>query len=258
MVNKFEKKQLWYEEIALRELNEWLFKNKKKASLLNRAAKGIQNKINNLIPEKVHQAITYAIEKMVKGVLIGSKFITSTPQAEMELWASEIKVKEIISIYTKTASAEGAITGAGGILMGFADLPAFLAIKMKMLFEMASAYGYNIKDLKERFFILYIFKVSFSSQDTRIETVGILEKWDDFSKTLPENMDDFDWRTFQLEYRDYMDLVKLAQLIPIIGAGVGAIANYKMAKMLGENAMNAYRLRYFDRTMSPKDFPLVP
>ena len=38
-------------------------------------------------------------------------------------------------------------------------------------------------------------------------------------------LDEFDWRKFQQEYRDYIDLAKLAQLIPVIGAPVGVIGS---------------------------------
>ncbi len=245
MITNSGKKQDWYETIALAELNVWLKKIRKKPSLMNRLTKSTQRKINQLIPEKIHKAITYAIEKMVKGVLFGSKYLTSYTKPEDELWASERKAKKIIKLYQRTASVEGAVTGAGGILMGFADFPAFLSIKMKMLFEMANAYGLNVKSFRERLFILYIFKLTFSSQKTRNETILIIEDWDNFSRNLPEELESFDWRNFQLEYRDYMDLAKLAQLIPIIGAGVGAIANYKLTAQLGEVALNCYRLRYF-------------
>ena len=34
-------------------------------------------------------------------------------------------------------------------------------------------------------------------------------------------MNQFDWRTFQQEYRDYIDLAKLAQMLPGVGAVVG-------------------------------------
>jgi hypothetical protein len=70
-----------------------------------------------------------------------------------------------------------------------------------------------------------------------------LENWETYRHELPEDLGVFDWRTFQLDYRDYIDLAKLAQLIPIIGAGVGAIANYRLTEHLGKNAMNAFRLR---------------
>ena len=35
--------------------------------------------------------------------------------------------------------------------------------------------------------------------------------------------EDFDWRTFQQEYRDDIDLAKLAQIPPVIGVPVGFI-----------------------------------
>ena len=51
----------------------------------------------------------------------------------------------------------------------------------------------------------------------------------------------------QLEYRDYIDLAKMAQLIPGIGAVVGVVVNYKLIKKLGTTAMNAYRMRLFKK-----------
>jgi len=234
-----------YEEIAYAELSAWLVKIKKKPSLLNKLTKSTQKGINNLIPEKIHKAITYAIEKMVKGVLFGTKYITPQALHNIRFEEREFKVKKIIKFYQNTASAEGAITGAGGILMGMVDFPAFLTIKMKMLFEIAASYGYDVKKFDERLFLLYIFKLTFSSQSTRQTTIGIIENWEEFVCSIP-NTDEFDWRGFQLEYRDYMDLAKLAQLIPIIGAGVGAIANYQLAKKLGETAIYCYRIRWFE------------
>ena len=75
-------------------------------------------------------------------------------------------------------------------------------------------------------------------------------KWNEYSETLPEKILDFDWQTFQQEYRDYIDLAKLAQLVPVIGAAVGAVANYQLIKKLGETAKNAYRTRYFDSSQT--------
>lgn len=66
------------------------------------------------------------------------------------------------------------------------------------------------------------------------------------AKKLPHDLEQFDWRNFQQEYRDYIDLAKMAQLIPIIGAPVGIIVNYRLIKKLGITAMNAYRLRLSD------------
>ncbi len=67
--------------------------------------------------------------------------------------------------------------------------------------------------------------------------------WEKKKQQLPDDIHQFDWRNFQQEYRDYIDLAKMAQLIPLIGAPVGLIVNYRLLKKLGATAMNAYRMR---------------
>lgn len=232
-----------YEENAYRELEVWKLKIQKRPSFLNSAAKSLQNRINKFIPEKVHNAITVTIEKMVKAVLFGATYVTKEPRQDSSLQLREAFVRERIEFYRKTASAEGAITGAGGILLGLADFPILIGIKMKLLFDIAALYGYDVKNYKERLYILYIFQLAFSSQQGRNEVFKQISDWENYQKTLPEDADQFDWRTFQQEYRDYIDLAKMAQLIPVIGAAVGAIVNYKLINQLGETAMNCYRMR---------------
>ncbi|WP_432711883.1 EcsC family protein [Pedobacter sp.] len=244
-----------YEEMAYLELLTWQFKMQKKPSLTNRLAKGIQNRINNVIPEKVHHVLTVTIEKMVKAVLFGAKYTTSTKLAEdASFLLRESYIKQQITFYQKTASVEGAITGAGGILLGFAEFPVLIGIKMKLLFNIASLYGYNVKDYRERLFILYIFQLAYSSQQRRNEIFNVLQHWDRYMANLPVQADEFDWRTFQQEYRDYIDLAKLAQLIPLIGAAVGAIANYHLLAQLGETAINCYRMRILSKPLLSTQF----
>ena len=227
------------------ELGLWLFEMKKPASLMGRLTHGFQSKVNRIIPEKIHKAITTSIEHMVKAVLTGANWIVPNTESGLGLKEREAKVRDRIKWYRNTASVEGAVTGAGGILLGLADFPAFLTIKMKMLFDIAALYGFDTKDYHERLFLLYVFQLSFSGQARRNDLIGLIENWDNYVGDLPKNLDSFDWKTFQLDYRDYIDLAKLAQLVPIIGAPVGAIANYKLTEHLGKNAMNAYRLRLF-------------
>src|SRR5690606_34483057 len=132
------------------------------------------------------------------------------------------------STYRKTAVIEGAGTGAGGILLGIADFPLLLSIKMKFLFEAAAVYGFDTSEYEERLFILHVFQLAFSSDEKRKETFYIIEDWEEQKKSLV----DMDWRVFQQEYRDYIDLVKMFQLIPGIGAVVGAYANYNLLDQL--------------------------
>jgi hypothetical protein len=232
-----------YESQAAAELAVWQKNMLQSPGLFNSLSKRWQAKINSLIPEKVHTAITAAIKNMIRAVLFGSKFTTPPLTISLSLKEREEAVYEKIEIYKKTAAVEGGITGAGGILLGLADFPVLIGIKLKLLFDIATLYGFDIKNYKERVYLLHIFELAFSSDAHRKNIYLKMTDWEEKSRTLPADINEFDWRNFQQEYRDYIDLAKLAQLVPIIGAPVGLIVNYRLLKKLGKTAMNAYRMR---------------
>lgn len=232
-----------YEQEAINELKLWQNKMQRRPSLFNNLSKKIQTKINTWIPEKVHHAITVAIKQMIRGVLFGAKHTTAAPLLNSSLQEREEAVLKKIDIYRKTAAVEGGITGAGGILLGLADFPILIGIKLKLLFDIAALYGFDINDYKERVYLLHIFELSFSSDVHRKNIYNKMINWEEQRKKLPEDIHQFDWRNFQQEYRDYIDLAKMAQLVPVIGAPVGVLVNNRLIKKLGITAMNAYRMR---------------
>ncbi|RFU64388.1 EcsC family protein [Peribacillus saganii] len=233
-----------YEINAYHEVEAWKKKLMKRTGMLSRFSKTTQNKINSVIPEKIHGIITESIKNMVKTTLAGSDLTTKAK--DVTGFTFEQKEKEVmkkIAVYQKTATIEGAGTGAGGLLLGLADFPLLLSIKMKLLFEMATLYGFNVKDYEERVYLLYVFQLAFSSDEKRMETYRILENWEQEKEQYLE----VDWRVFQQEYRDYIDLIKMFQMVPGIGAMVGAYANYNLVQHLGNTAMNCYRMRMLDK-----------
>ena len=243
-----------HDQAARAELRLWQRQMQRRPSRLNQFARRVQIRLNALLPERVHQAITAAIRQMVRGVLFGSQYTTTHPRAATNFAQREAVARNQVRNYRTMATAEGAVTGAGGFLLGLADFPLLIGLKMKLLFELAAAYGYDVHDYTERLYLLHVFQLAFSSQHTRNLTYQRLADWDTYRLTLPLNPEEFDWRTFQQEYRDYIDLAKMAQLLPFVGAAVGAVANYKLIEQLGETAMNCYRLRHF----APRDAPGGP
>lgn len=240
-----------YEEKAYDELLDWQRKIRKRGNKFGRMSKNVQNKLNAMIPEKVHQVFSEAVKGMVQSVLSGSNLVFKKPFPEMfTLEEKEEKIKEQLDKYRKTATVEGAGTGAGGLLLGLADFPLLLSIKLKFLYDVARIYQYDLKNLEERIFLLMVFQLAFSSDEKRIETLNIIENWDTEKKRLT----DLDWKRFQQEYRDYIDIVKMLQLVPGIGAAVGAYANYKLLDRLGETAIYAYRMRYFNQLKNIKAY----
>ncbi|MEC3654192.1 EcsC family protein [Bacillus siamensis] len=221
----------------IQEALQWKARFLRKDSMFERFSKGMQAKINERIPGKIHAVITESIKKMTEATMAGSNLVKSKRDTSgMSLTEKDALARQTIASYQKVAAAEGIGTGAGGIFLGMADFPLLLSIKMKCLFDLASIYGYDVKDRDERLFLLFIFQLAFSSGEQRNRIYSIIEHWD-------SKKHEVDWRVFQQEYRDYLDVVKLFQLLPVVGAAVGGAANYKLLSQLGETARHVYHLR---------------
>lgn len=234
----------YYSQRALYQLRDWQSQMLREPTFFNNLARKAQHKINSYIPDKIHNAITTAIKQMTRGTLFGAGLITKAPADAQNLQLQENLVQARIEFYKRAAAAEGGITGAGGILLGLADFPLLFGIKMKLLFEIAALYGFDATDYKERVYLLHIFQLAFSSHEHRRDVYLQMVDWETQKLQLPDDINQFNWRSFQQEYRDYIDLAKMAQLVPIIGAPVGAIVNYRLLNKLGQTAMNAYRMRW--------------
>lgn len=232
-----------YEAQARAEMEVWQMKMQKAPSFTDRLSKNVQARINRLIPEKVHNAITVTIKQMVRGVLYGSAYTAPRKPEFASFFEVEDAVRRRVEVYKKTAAAEGGVTGAGGLLLGLADFPILLGMKLKLLFDIAAFYGFDVNDYRERVYILNIFQLAFSSQQHRQKVFEQIVDWDRKSKEMPEDINAFDWLSFQQEYRDHIDLAKLGQLLPLVGAAVGVVVNYRLVQKLGVTAMNAYRMR---------------
>lgn len=233
-----------YEDKILQEIAAWQKEMTRKPNLANRFTKNIQTRIHNALPPKATVLITAAIKNMVRAVLLGSEIITDPPRQGLSLEQRDTIAQERVIFYKRTATLEGAGTGAGGILLGLADFPLLLSIKMRFLFDVAGVYGYDVRDLQERMYILHLFQLAFSSRQKRTIVYQKIMDWEEYSANNPQTIEGIDWQLFQQEYRDYLDIAKLLQYIPVIGAVFGAYANYKLLNELGRTAMNAYRLRY--------------
>ncbi len=225
------------------EVAAWRAKVLKPPGLWDKATRGTQDRINRIIPERVHAVVTAGVEAMTKGILFGSDLVTPRPLADGSLAARELRARATIKTYRTTAGVEGGVAGAGGFLLAAADFPALMAIKVKMLGDVVGAYGWGGDTVRERLFVLHIFHLAFASARRRPGALAELERWI-AGVDQPEVITDYDWRRFQIEYRDHIDLAKLAQLIPVVGAPIGAVANWRLVDRLGETAIMACRMRW--------------
>ena len=96
------------------------------------------------------KVLTETIRMMVQTISAGSNFIK--PKLKETNWSLQRRDDEVRKKWMsiKIAAAEGAGTGAGGILLGLADFPLLLGIKIKFLFDAATLYGFDTSDKEER------------------------------------------------------------------------------------------------------------
>jgi uncharacterized protein (DUF697 family) len=231
------------------DLAAWRARITKPAGVFGNASRAVQRKINTIIPEKVHAAITAAMEGMTRAILTGADFATASPLRDATLEQREAKVATAIQGWKTAAGAEGGVAGAGGFLLAAADFPLLMSFKLKLLFEIAALYGHDTSGknggaLSERLYILHIFELAFSDVEHRVKVLEAMDDWD--TRDHPADLKGFDWRSFQQQYRDHIDLAKLAQLLPVVGAPVGAVVNWRLTAHLGKTAMMAYRMRWRD------------
>lgn len=238
------------------DLAAWRARITKPAGALGKASRAVQRKINTIIPEKVHAAITAAMEGMTRAILTGADFATASPLQNASLEQREAKVATAIQGWKTAAGAEGGVAGAGGFLLAAADFPLLMSFKLKLLFEIAALYGHDGSVLSERLYILHIFELAFSDVEHRIKVLEAMDDWD--ARPHPADLKAFDWRSFQQQYRDHIDLAKLAQLLPVVGAPVGAVVNWRLTAHLGKTAMMAYRMRWVAAQEQGALSPITP
>lgn len=215
--------------------------------LLERSGKRLSERINRLIPQKAHDAITATVKGVVRTTLFGAEYLPKGKVRRLlALEEADEEAERLLSLYRKIAAAEGAGTGAGGFVLGAVDFPALIAIKMKFLFELAHVYGYDTGHFSERIFLLGIFQFTYADPAHRRELLDRFKHWQEESRRWLSDKAyyrDMDWEKFQRDYRDALDFRKMLQLLPGIGAVAGAWANYSILDEIGEVAMNAYRIR---------------
>ena len=228
-----------YERTIKKELEEWHQKILKKPTAISSISKSVQGKIQNVIPEKIQNGITAAIKTMVETVLTATSMFTDTEVANNPaLSESDFLIERKYKSYYKVAMAQGIGFGLGGILINLADIPALMSIKVKFLFDCAKLYGFDIEEKSERLFMLHVFQLAFCSDEHRLKIVPIVLNWDNHKDNVEMN-----WRKLQIEYRDYMDIAKILQILPVVGAAAGGYANHNLMQKLKVTAMNSYRWR---------------
>lgn len=223
----------------------------------------IKNKIEGKIPKKVKTALDAAF---YKGFVIvfekGTAYIEKTyskEKAQLEYdindYAMDKKIsnKHIRKIsrranYSKMINSsisvlEGGVLGFLGI--GLPDIPLFIAVIMKTIYEIALSYGYDYKDEKEKAYIMLLICVAVTEEDKQKQFNNELNEFQnsiDAAENMKLLLSDY-IKTAADALSDAMLTAKFIQSIPIVGV-VGSIVNYNIINKISKTASIKYKKRY--------------
>ncbi len=160
--------------------------------------------------------------------------------------------------YKSVAAAEGAATGAAGLPGIPVDIVAIVGINLRGIGEYATYCGFNISEQPERLFAMDV--LAFASSPTDGAKQAALAQLVRIAKDAAAKKT---WK--ELEQHSFVNIVrkiaeslgsrltkaKLAQLVPYLGAGVGAGFNTYFTTRVCDASFFLYRERLLARKYGP-------
>lgn len=245
---------------------------KQQEKLLNKKEKA-NNKLDDFIEScesKIPSALKATLNSaFYKGFQIvfekGSEFIEKTypkEQRQVEYAANNLYIHNHLTkqgfrkidgqvwknnvVNSCTAFAEGAGLGVLGI--GLPDIPLFIAVLLKGIYETAVSYGFDHESESERVWILRIIRTALSDgEEKRGFHNEVTELMKDLIVGNNKNNKVFD---FQAEIKktsevlsQSMLVMKFVQGLPIVGV-IGSVGNFSIYQKVAAYCNIQYKLRY--------------
>lgn len=220
----------------------------------------IEEKIPDIVVEKLQQAFDKAFYVVFeKGEAIVEKTF-SKENLHLEFEVNDYRVeksptrrslRKVEGLSKKgnlrnlcLTTVEG--VGLGVVGVGLPDIPLFLAVLMKGLYEMAASYGYDYSEERERVFLLRLIQAALAEEDMRVATDQAVEQCmnepqmsyiftDEISKTA---------KTLSIT----MLVAKFIQGLPLVGVA-GGIVNPIIYQKVQKYAALKYKKRYLKQRM---------
>lgn len=227
---------------------------------LHRKISGWQEKLSSHVPDKLGRTLDTAFFKAFELIFEkGTGVIEKTYNREkieqdykVNEFAAELKNnKKSIKEFGKKARASrtvnmaiSAVEGVGmGVFgMGLPDIPLFLGVLLKSIYEIALTYGYTYDTQEEQIFILKIIEASLSHEEELISGNMELNQWlkapAEFEIPRTEQIR----RTSDALSAELLYL-KFVQGIPIVGIA-GGLSDMVYQKKITDYAALKYKRRF--------------
>ncbi len=221
----------------------------------------LNQKLSQVVPEKLQDTLDSAFAKAFglifdKGTgIIEKTYKKSDIEQNFQInqYAAEVKNnKKTLNAFSKHAKRSGnvnlLVSGTAGIGMGLIgvgipDIPVFIGMVLKSIYEIALNYGYRYDTPEEQYFILLLIEGAVSYGD---EMVKIDTEIDEYmkAKTLPDGYSrEEQIRRASASLSKELLYMKFLQGVPIVGI-VGGAYDVVYMKQITKYANLKYKHRF--------------
>ncbi|MEW9123536.1 MAG: EcsC family protein [Thermotaleaceae bacterium] len=240
--------------------------NRKENKLIQSKIAPIINQIQGKIPDKLKLALENAfskgfqlvfekgdvyIEKTYKKDQIKLEYDLNNYAMDKALSKKYIKRLDKQANYSKILNTsftvlEGGVLGFFGI--GLPDIPLFIAVIMRTIYEAALSYGYDYKSDEEKAYILLMICGAMSQGEKQKK---FNEQINRLGNRIDQQMEtEIDLKSQMIEtagiLAEAMLVGKFVQGIPVVGV-VGGVVNYTIVKKIAKYTGIKYKKRYLLR-----------
>ncbi|OON91638.1 MAG: hypothetical protein ATN33_08850 [Epulopiscium sp. Nele67-Bin001] len=254
-------------------INELKVLAKKEAKYINKNLNKNFVKIEGWVEQKIPDKLQSSLEAAIftsfgivfqKGTDIIEKGYNKSAlefNHKMNTYALSIRPnKKSIKRFKKTSNTASikniAISGTKGVGfgilgIGLPDIPVFISVMLKGVYEIATAHGYDYNLPYERYFILQLITVAFSYDIEKLENVEEINKFA-YDNILSQTYDE-EAKIIEVSELLTNDLIytKFIQGIPFVGV-LGGTFDMLFTKKVLDYAQIKYQQRFFHRLQAPQ------
>lgn len=269
--------------------NEWRLHNLKEESFIVRHVMDKTPKWVNLVEKKVPETLQNTLETAFNKAFVtvfdkGAGLIEKTYRKDRQIDLFKANKKNMDSgefngravrkferqakrtVYKNLAISSVEGVGFGVIGLGIPDIPIFVSVLLKSIYEIALSYGFSYTTDKEKLFILKIIDTSLKSGDILRKKDGELNKMiERYHKedTVPEQVGKTDEFVTELQIIRQIDYSaqalshellygKFVQGMTFVGV-VGGTADFTCLKKITDYAALKYKRRFLLRQIPEMD-----
>lgn len=233
----------------------------KKETRLDAKMKEISGKIEEKIPEKLEATLdeafykafllifekgTGVIEKTFKGEELQLEFLVNDFRVNQKPTKRSLRKMEAAGRKSKILNA--AVTtmegiGLGVLGIGIPDIPVFLGMLLKGMYETAAGYGYDYTKREEQILILRMIAAGLSDGAEKREADRLVEEWLGFLPAVHAMTFEEEVKRASEKLSDAMLMSKFVQGLPVVGAA-GGMSNPVVYQKVSRYAGLKYKKRY--------------